>query len=533
LQRVVSRILIVIVLVRASSTAADGIVAPAAPSSPLETSGAEPARSIDGLDPASPSADPPNDAPSEPRPGPTLEPRGTETASTPEWSSGAPIPREPISSERRRSERGWKFGGFTLSGAFDQRYRFRRTSASEDQDLHGTLDLDASYRSLAPVEERILPALRARFQASYDIDIDGFQTAREASGGGFFLPFQDITNTFDDRLSGFVHTAWIEAQDFAILEHLRVGRQMIHREEGILFDGAHARTQRWRTFTFDLYGGLPAHLYEDSVSGDGLIGIGAETRPTRGLSLGADAFYIRDRGSRTPDADEFLWLVRGRYDIDREWTISSSASWVDTRDRRQVIDVRYRSEGLGLLVTLRALRQNGIVGFQTSELSPYLFIEGEYAPHYQYELDVHQPIGDHFGAGAGAAFRHLERSSDEGLYNHEFANYWVELDTQGLWKGFSASVRSDGWSSSGDDIYSVGFDLEQRFGELLRLRAGTSWSLYRIDLFTGTERERDRVYFLRARWRILRGVDLDTDYQYEKDSLTEYHTVTVGMRLWF
>ena len=68
---------------------------------------------------------------------------------------------------------------------------------------------------------------------------------------------------------------------------------------------------------------------------------------------------------------------------------------------------------------------------------------------------------------------------------------------------------------------------------LLVRRTLSVQALYRIDLFTGDEKERDRTYYARFRWLLGRGLDLDTDYQYEKDSNTEYHTLIVGLRKWF
>ena len=97
-----------------------------------------------------------------------------------------------------------------------------------------------------------------------------------------------------------------------------------------------------------------------------------------------------------------------------------------------------------------------------------------------------------------------------------------------------ATVRTDIWDANDEDIYTVGFELDQQILDIVRMRLGTSYSLYRIDFFTGEERYRDRVYYARLRWQLVpRRLDLDTDYQYERDSITEYHTLTVGMRLWF
>ena len=128
---------------------------------------------------------------------------------------------------------------------------------------------------------------------------------------------------------------------------------------------------------------------------------------------------------------------------------------------------------------------------------------------------------------------HLEDSSDEGLYNRDFRNFYLSLDAKDLWPGGRASIQGDLWDSDQDDIYSVGFELEQKVEDFLRIRVGTSYHLYRIDLFTGNERERDRVYYAKFRWHLTPRLDLDTDYQYERDSITEYHTVTAGLGLWF
>ncbi|MCU0963294.1 MAG: hypothetical protein MUF48_24645, partial [Pirellulaceae bacterium] len=73
----------------------------------------------------------------------------------------------------------------------------------------------------------------------------------------------------------------------------------------------------------------------------------------------------------------------------------------------------------------------------------------------------------------------------------------------------------------------------QRIVDPLRLRAGTTYALYRIDLFTGKEKTRDRVYFVELRWRAMESLELETEYRYERDSETEYHTVIGACRICF
>lgn len=428
---------------------------------------------------------------------------------------------------------GVPFGPLTLSGNLYQRYRFRRTGAGSDQDLFGYFNLDATYPPDDEEGTRPYRKLGFNLQGSYNLDIDGFQSSGSAAQRSSFVPFLDITNTFSDRFRGFVHSAYGEVEDIWALESFKVGRQQIYREFGLFFDGAYARTKRWNTLAFDVYGGVPTDLYESSASGDALVGFGTDSKPLPGLTLGADIYYVKDRSDFVSDDENFVYLVRGRYDIDHEWSFGGSASWVDTRDRRQVVDVRYNSEDWGLTGSLRVVRQNAVVEFQSSEISPYVVIMGKYAPYYQYQLDLYQPLGEKYGIGGGMNLRHLENSSDEGLYNHDFRNVYLSFTATELWTGARATVQGDLWDSDGDDIYSVGFELEQKVKDLLRIRLGTSYHLYRIDLFTGDERERDRVYYAKFRWHLTPRLDLDTDYQYERDSITEYHTVTAGLGLWF
>jgi len=428
---------------------------------------------------------------------------------------------------------GLHLGSLVLSGDLSQKYRFRTTSRESDQDLYGYLNLDGRLPHEGAKGARPYSSLNFNFQGSYNLDIDSFRGSGDPQGS--FIPFSDITNTYQERLQGYIYSAYVELEELRSFELARAGRQQIYREYGILFDGGRVRTERWNTLALEVYGGLPAHLHESSPRGDAFGGAGVDSALLPGLVVGADYFYIRDERDRgLPDSDEHVYLARGTYRANEEWRVDASASWVDTRDRLQQVIASYNSIDWGLAGTLRAARQNGVADFQSSEISPYVFIEGSYAPYYQFTLDLRQPIGDTFGAGGGVDVRQLEDESDDRLYNHSFRNFYLQADAAELWPGSRLTVRGDLWDTvGGDDIHSVGFEVDQKVGELLRARAGTSFALYRIDLFTGKERERDRLYYLRLRWNVARGLEVDTDYHYERDSVTEYHTLIVGIRKWF
>jgi hypothetical protein len=431
----------------------------------------------------------------------------------------------------------FRLGAWTLSGDATQYYRFRTMSADSDQDLYGYLRLDAS----TPAGGERQPAYRGlefHLQASYTLDIDAFERARGISGGSFF-PFLDLTNTFDDRLHAFLYELNAEAKDVFFLERVRAGRQQVWRDYGFLFDGALLSTHRWHGFGLEVFGGLPARLYEDSPSGDALAGVSLFGEPAAGLTVGIDYVFNRDRrqeaidGRSAGEVEDHVVILRGGCRITSEWTASASASWVDGRDRRQVVEAQYLSEGWGHSARLRALRQNGVVEIDSTELSPYVFVEGRYAPHYQLDLDLEQPLGEVLAIGGGLRVRELEDSGDAGAFNHSFRNYHLSLHARGLWEGSVAALTGEAWDADGEDIYTLGFELEQKVVDLLRARFGTSYSLYRFDPLSGEERDHDRVYYARLRWSLGKRLSLDTDYQYEVDSVTEYHTLTTGVRLTF
>lgn len=472
--------------------------------------------------------------------GRTEEPASPQEPASPETPPAAPAGADAVAVEsepaRERDEMelpGLKLGSLVLSGDVSQKYRFRTTSTKSDQDLYGYLNLDGRLPGEGPEGQRAYSSLNFNLQGSYNFDIDSFQGGDQQSGS--FFPFFDITNTYQERLQGWIYSAYVELEELKPLDILRFGRQQMYREHGILFDGARARTKRWNTLALDVYGGIPTHLFESSPRGDAFGGAGVDSALLPGLVVGADYFYMRDERDRgLPDSVDNVYLTRGTYQANQEWRIDASASWVDTRDRLQQILATYNSLDWGLTGSLRAARQNGVADFESSAISPYVLVQGTYAPYYQFTLDLHQPIGEKFGVGGGADIRQLEDSDDEGLYNHSFRNFYLQGDAAELWPGSRLSVRGDLWDTvGGDDLHSVGFEFEQKAFDFLRVRLGTSFSLYRIDLFTGKERERDRVYYARLRWTLARGLELDTDYQYERDSITEYHTLIVGIRKWF
>jgi hypothetical protein len=459
-------------------------------------------------------------------------------------AAGAPPPSEvPGNPERPPAAVGPEPAGeaandagdaspFQVNGEFDQRYRFRKAGSASDQDLFGYLTLNGEAPAPAAATWKAAPLFRFTIEGSYELDIDSFPHTRDTAGTDFY-PFFDVYNTYDHRLHALLHAAYIESSQLTPFETVRLGRQTIYRDAALLFDGGFVRTRPWNGISFNAYGGVPAHLYESSPAGDALGGGGIEVEPLRSLTLGADYVFDRDARQDFPDGEDNIWRLYGQYRFLRDWDVKASGSWNGSHDRRQTFDLRYLSPDIGFLGSFRAIRQSDLVEFETSEFSPYLIVMGEYQPFYQFQLDLNQDITKNFDAGAGFTIRDLADDGDAGQYNHSFQNYYLSLEAKELWPGMRASIRGDLWYSDGDDMNSAGFEVEQKLVEVVRIRAGTSYTLYRIDLFTGKERVQDRMYFVEGRWRATKHLEFETEYRYEKDSETEYHTVIGAVRLWF
>src|SRR5690606_34125090 len=315
--------------------------------------------------------------------------------------------------EASRAASGVRLGPFRLSGELRERYRFRTTSDESDQDLLGLLSLRLEEDRGRSLERRPWGRLEAELLLSHQIDLDSFAAPPPEAA---FNPFFDIGNALDDRAHVLLHSLHLSLVDGTILERLRAGRQEIFREVAFIFDGAHLRTQEWKGFSLEAFGGLPVHQYESSASGDGLAGGSIDWRPNRSLVIGVDSLWVRDERDSGPDTEDVLTILRGAWRIGREWRVRASGSWTGDRERRQMLALAWLSEAWGTSASLRFLRQSGFVSFQSSELSPYLLVEGFYAPYEQLALDLRQPIGDRFSIGGGGEIRLLEDDDDARIF---------------------------------------------------------------------------------------------------------------------
>jgi hypothetical protein len=81
-------------------------------------------------------------------------------------------------------------------------------------------------------------------------------------------------------------------------------------------------------------------------------------------------------------------------------------------------------------------------------------------------------------------------------------------------------------------VTSWGADVSRDW-EHLESSLGTYYSLYKLDLATGEERDNVRTYYAEVEWKQGHSTTFEARYELEHDSFDIYHLVTVGVRWGF
>jgi hypothetical protein len=92
----------------------------------------------------------------------------------------------------------------------------------------------------------------------------------------------------------------------------------------------------------------------------------------------------------------------------------------------------------------------------------------------------------------------------------------------------SADAGVAWWRSSGDDVTALDAEVRWRPREGISLGLGTSYSLYRYDLFTLSEQSDVRETFVKARWETKRNMEVSFRYAAENRDGELIHEMELG-----
>ncbi len=418
-------------------------------------------------------------------------------------------------------------------GSVALKYRGRTAGSEHDNDLYAYLTLRYGDEGANGWSSSVHGKLA--------YDLDGGQNPSA------FFPFASIDDTFHGPLTGRLYHAWANwHEEGAPIENVRIGRQWTETGDGFLFDGVHVTfapscyanapcgsgpCSSDKNVRLSVFGGVPAHLFEDSPEGDWIVGAGISGNPWWGAEARADVVHVEDKNDFYGKPNPTIAYAEIRQRFGNACTGRAWYSQLNEEPRRWGVsfdtyaapwDASFRGR-----FESQMLREK-----QTAyDIDPYFAILETLQPYWDLHLSASKGVGDHVIVEAGGDARRLWRESDQGTFNREFDRGFVTLSTVD-WPscGVGLYVTGEVWDSEGQRLKDVEGGLDWKPSRCWRFSAGTDYALWRTDLFATAERFDSRGYYIRVvhtpseLWRF------DLSLRYEHDSLDDYWTVQAGVR---
>jgi hypothetical protein len=408
--------------------------------------------------------------------------------------------------------------GMPVHGTFSFRYLARSTSSESDQDVYGFLGVDVGDPDKQAVTAHVLT------KAAWDVD--GNVHTNGAS------TFGSLEDSYDRRLTAQLYEAYADYHAGGEVDFVRFGRQLLSETpvetyfDGLRLDTAASGDLHWK---FGGYAGVPSHLYESSPQGDVILGAFSEVRPFAPTRARLDWMQVQDNylsSDRNNALVRFaLWQqlaetlsMYGSYSLldweSRDWELRGT--WSPAESDLQV-EVSY----FELLKTQQA---------QAIEFDPFFDIAGESNPDREVRATASKGFGEHFNVAGGADVRRLAHDSDQGTFNHDFERWYLSpslLD----WpiQGLTTTLTGDYWDDHDENFSTTELDFTQKFTADTKGHLGTSYSLYKYDFLTASERDHVRSYYVGVETRATKQMRLRLDYAYEVDPFDHYNTLRAAV----
>ena len=435
----------------------------------------------------------------------------------------AAMPQEPVASPQP-PEVGAGAAGSAGSGAtppaapplvrgqLRSRYLSRWTDDHADNDLFTTLSVDVGDSERHDVTAHLMG------RVTWDMD-------------GRDRTFASINDSYGGPFDTLLYDAWVDLHRLRGLSRLRIGRQSTSDTPVFTwFDGVHATSEEFGAIALQVgaYFGSSTHLYEASKSGDLTAGAYAQLRPWATGRLRVDYQYFEDdarfRGHKDGLLGVGFWQNFGK-----ALQVDAQYSRIEDRDRDARARFSYRLPEHGLFVQASYYRLLQSQGDLVLELDPYFNALNELQPYNKWSLLISKTLVEKLTVSAAADLRRVASAADVGVYNRDYDHYYANAVLADLWvSGLSVTGTLDLWDSNGQLLKSGGCDASYAFGQET-VSLGTYYSLYKFDLFTNTERDHVRTYFLRLRHAATDALTFEGNYEFEDTDLAGFHRLRLGV----
>jgi hypothetical protein len=432
-------------------------------------------------------------------------------------ASADPVKEPPVKAEDAPRAAKPEEDRVPIHGSLSSRYRYRTGEDANDQDMYETLVLDVGDARRHPVTAHFIGRLSA--------DLDGQADADSKD------VFPSLSDTFDDPLHGWVYEAYVDLERPPALSEVRIGRQIdFLTPEFAHFDGVRLATRATTKgqASGGLYAGVPVRLYEATSADDSMYGAWGEARPWRGGRVRLDWMHVDDDSRLGPHSND-LWAVSAWQRAGERLGFDGSYSRLEQDDR----DLRLRGTwddaeaDLTVQATWYQLLETQFD--LADEFDPFSSSLKSYFPFAQVRLQASKGLSKRTRVEGGLDLRRVDDSDDEGPFNHDYDRGWASLVLlDALLPGLVISLTGDVWDADDADVTSWGLDLTRKLDRGIEASAGTSYALYDYDLFSDSEHDNVRVWYLRMRKKIESSWTFDLGYDFEDADQGEFHSFLAG-----
>lgn len=420
--------------------------------------------------------------------------------------------------------------GFPVHGRLSLKYRLRwqvsKDGHASDNDLYQVLSADIGNRKKH--------LITAHFSLRVSEDLDG----EHNSSGGFV--YDSLQDSYSSRVHGDVYYAYAELHRVLFIESARVGRQTLDESPVVFhFDGARVDTMEWKK-VFSLqagaYAGIPVHYYESSWRGDSIYGAWVQAKPWTGARFRAEYTRIRDAFKGGTQRDE-LACFSGWQTIGDVFTVHARYSLLEGRSRDHLLRGDLYVADWDFRVNASWYRLYHTTKLTSLDTDFFTWTLHSYFPYDQFQLLVAKGFAKHINLQAGAELRAVSPYDEEGPGNRSFQRYFFSpgiLD----WpiNGLSASATLEYWNvkhSSSGDQKSAGFEVSYKGKHGLKLTAGSSFALYKYDVYEDLEREHVQTYYAKVSYSPWKPLKFELGYQLEKNDRDDFHQVKLAVSYTF